>query len=47
MPISSAELRSMLRNDAVSLALCELLLMGGMLALAMAALFRRRAAPLL
>src|SRR5262245_57327540 len=47
MPITPAELRRMLNNDAVSLTLCGLLLVAGILALALAALFRRRSAPLL
>ena len=47
MPISPAELREMLRGDAVSLALCGLLLIVGVLALAMTAMLGRRAAPLL
>src|SRR5262249_17730017 len=47
MPITPAELRRMLHSDAVSLTLCGLLLVAGIMALATAALFRRRAAPLL
>jgi sigma-B regulation protein RsbU (phosphoserine phosphatase) len=47
MPITPAELRRMLHHDAVSLTLCGLLLVAGIMALATAALFRRRAVPLL
>ena len=47
MPISPAELREVLRGDVVSLALCGLLLIVGVLALAMTAMLGRRAAPLL
>jgi sigma-B regulation protein RsbU (phosphoserine phosphatase) len=47
MPISPAELREVLRGDFVSLALCGLVLILGVLALAMTAMLGRRAAPLL
>lgn len=47
MPISPTELRGMLRDDAISLALGALLLIVGIVALAMLAVFRRRATPLL
>src|SRR5262245_9433295 len=47
MPITPADLRRMLQADAVNLTLCGLLFVAGIMALAMAALFRRRAAPLL
>ena len=47
MPVSPAELREVLRGDIVSLALCGLLLILGVLALAMTAMLGRRAAPLL
>src|SRR5262249_59950830 len=47
MAITPAGLRRMLHNDAVSLAVCGLLLVGGIMATATAALFRKRAAPLL
>jgi sigma-B regulation protein RsbU (phosphoserine phosphatase) len=47
MQISPTDLRGMLHNDAVSLALCGLLLLAGLLALVVAGVYRRRAAPLL
>ena len=47
MPISPAELRDVLRGDAVSLALCGLLVIAGVLAVAMVAMLGRRATPLL
>ena len=47
MPISPAELREVLRGDIVSLGLCGLLLILGVLALAMTGILGRRAVPLL
>ena len=47
MPISPAELRDLLRGDAVHLALFGVLLIVGTVALAMTAMLGRRAAPLL
>jgi len=46
-PISSANLRGMLHNDALSLVLCGLLLLAGLFTLVVAGTYRRRAAPLL
>jgi hypothetical protein len=43
--MSPADLRGMLHADAVSLALCGLLLLTGTFALGMAGFLRQRAAP--
>ena len=47
MPISPADLRGMLQNDALSLVLCALLLIAGLVTLVVAGMYRRLAAPLL